>query len=646
MSNSDVLLDVYVADESSEVIVVDSDFRLLARGIHGVQLRVPPGIYRGKVRVGNQQSETLFSVDADEPDNHKIVRLPLLEFSSPIPLQQTSTSREFHQAAIYNAAAPGGTTASLGQGAAIVIFLRDPSGVYFELAAEEMASYASNFEGFVLGNLDGSMSYPLESIGTLVVDRGYLIASAAVNPGTYVLSRVSSGRERLCLPVVVPAGWSLQVFVSMVPTDVSSVGRRADFDGAAMVFGRPDAGFYPDRPDLRVLEVARQALVRGHNVIDANVMGALLSGKFENPMMGLLAAHLLLLAKEPDLKLVQDVVTNTGNLIGSDYPDVRALSWKLEQLRGTADTPDAKAFVESVKGPPMLQLSWHYFMEAYRSVANMELLDKGVSKMAGQLVSSSVWVSWLESADYQSAEASAPEESPTMVGAQVATDAAASDPLGHPSTLQAPSPAARRGGGFSPAEAAGEASTSSEKSMGGAPAIGTSGIAGVIRRGASFVQGKLSNWFDVKTDVRRLELPTTGAPKIESKNLDAEALDAVLERAGVTVRHKIQSIEVDAAAHLFKALVERIDWKSVVGQLKSATLLGEERHPLTPLQRQLLLSLKAAREQFDDEGKLPDDVVARRLNISDVPLQTVLNDLNRLSLVAANLEREQLTSPR
>ena len=33
MSNSDVLLDVYVADESSEVIVVDSDFRLLARGI-------------------------------------------------------------------------------------------------------------------------------------------------------------------------------------------------------------------------------------------------------------------------------------------------------------------------------------------------------------------------------------------------------------------------------------------------------------------------------------------------------------------------------------------------------------------------------------------------------------------------------------
>jgi len=615
MSNSEILLDVSAADESSEVMVVDSAFHVLARGIHAVQLKVPPGIYRAKVRVGDQQSEKLFSVESNEPNNHKTVQLEPLEFSSPIPLQKTSTSREFHQSAIYHAAGAGGETAQLGLGAGLVIFLRDPSLVYFNLAADQIEAYRKNFEGFVLSKLDGSDPRPIESLGTLAADHGYLIASVAVTPGTYTLSRASSGNERLCLPLVVPAGWSLQIFVTMVPTDNSAVdsalSRRADFDGAAMVFDRPGAGFSPDRADLRVLEVTRQALARGHNVVDANTMDALLFGKYENPMMGLLAAHLLLLSKNADLQLAQKVVTNTGNLIGADYPDLLVLSWKLGQLLSAADAPDAKTLVEKMKGPPLLQLSWHYFMEAYRTLFDKDILDAGLTKMAGQLVSSSVWVSWLENIDYQSA----PAEAIGSVGSIAATA----------------SSAPKMGNEFRPARHApsAPAPSASPKSM-GSLSFGKGDLANVVLRSARFVTGKVTDWLDATTGLRNLKLPTLATPKEALPDVDTTHTD---------LRQKLQNVGADAAAHIFATLVERVDWKSVVGQLKSATLFGAKPRPLTPLQRQLLLSLKAAREQFEDEGKLPEDAAGRRMKISDVPVHAILNDLNLLFTIASNLDK-------
>src|SRR5690242_15174292 len=63
-------------------------------------------------------------------------------------------------------------------------------------------------------------------------------------------------------------------------------------------------------------------------------MDELLMGKFENPMKGLVAAHLLLLDAQPRLDLVAHVVGNTGGLVGADHPDVLALRLRVDQLRG------------------------------------------------------------------------------------------------------------------------------------------------------------------------------------------------------------------------------------------------------------------------------------------------------------------------
>jgi hypothetical protein len=354
-------------------------------------------------------------------------------------------------------------------------------------------------------------------------------------------------------------------------------GRRADFDGAAMLFDTLNAGFSPDRPDLRVLEVARHALARGHNVIDARSMEELLSGKFANPMMGLMAAHLLLLDKQPNLDLAEVVIANTGTLIGADFPDLLALAWKLDCLKNGDAAPDAQRLLERVKTPPMLQLSWHYLMEASRSVLGKVSLDAQLLRLSGSVVSSSVWLSWVDTAPLRQRAPWAP--SPTVVPADTS---------------------AARSADVSRDEVAGEA----------------------ISVGVAYMAGKLGEWLRASgpADIT-LTLPPEGG--------QAPGPAAGSDEGGMSA--------TELASEALGLLVEKIDWSAVVKHLKSDSLGGTPAVTLSPLQRQLILALKAAREQFEDEGKISFDGIKRWLITYDVPEAAIAEGLKQVGRIAAGI---------
>lgn len=606
MSDSDVLLDVFVIDQFAEIIIVDSSFNVIARGIHKIKLRVSPGIYCAKLQVGDQQSEKLFSVELNEPNNRKSIQLSPLEFTSPIPLEQTSTSREFHQNAIGNVTSTGGLTAELGEGSEVIIFLRDPSLIYFNLNPEQITIYTKNFEGFTLSTHDAKYTYPLESIGKIVSEQGYLIVRVKVNPGSYVLSRVLGGSERQCLPLIVPSRWSLQVFVTMLPSSDSNIIRYADFDGAAMVFDRLGIRFSPNRPDLKLLEVTRQALALGHNIFDPTATTKLLTEKFENPMLGLLVAHLLLLAKLPDLELIQKLVLRTSGLIGRDFPDLIILSWKIKQLKGTVDSTDADLLMKNILGLPLVQMSWQYLMEATSDLSIKEMLDERVSKVASKLVSSSVWTSWLDNSKYKLTSDIIGEDK-LFDQAQVEFESTLSEAIGR-----------------SVSEASSRESDPSESSI-NFPNFKLRGFTGATRLSRDNVNDKGSGQSETSMDVISRELPSYQILQKEFPNLAEVHL-------GTSYR------KTDTFKYIFEALVEKVDWKLVVRKLKSKTYnTGGERSSLTPTQRQLLLSLKAAREQFEeDDGSLKEEAVG----IPNIP--TMFNDLNLLYLIATKLNKENI----
>ncbi len=556
MSNSDAapapaMLPVTVAasDAAAEVLVVDSAFGVVARGIGRVSVAVPPGIYRAKAKVGELQNEVLFSVDEDDTAGTTIsVEAPA--FASPLPLMRTSTHADAHQDAAETMSRSDRPRLALGSGARLVLVFRDPAVAGAALSGEALAGYAQAWQGIALVDAAGAHRLLLTDAGTLDARAGWLLVEAEVDPGAWVVSVPVPGRPDHCMPLVASAGWATQLFVNLGPGAQGSP-RRFRLDDAAIVLDRPGVPFAADRHDLRVLEVARQALAGGHNVVAGPVMDELLMGKFESPMMGLVAAHLLLLDAQPKLDLVAHVVGNTGGLVGAEHPDVLALRLRVDQLRGRPAAGLA-ALLEAVRQPPMLRLSWAYLMAAVSSPAaggSAALAARRPFTLATCVVGSTLWLTWEDLPLPEPAEMSAIVPPPAAPGAPPAA------PSGPPAIdmLRRQTRVLRKNGG----EGGGAGAT--ERITSGALQIGAAAQKLWARVSGSRLFGGLF-----------------GGAKPPSLR--------------------------DAAQLAIEFLLEQHDWDQVVRHLKQQPDTAAQ---LTPLQRSLLTALRSAQQQWRDEGGKP-----------------------------------------
>jgi hypothetical protein len=93
--------------------------------------------------------------------------------------------------------------------------------------------------------------------------------------------------------------------------------------------------------ETRLAEIALDALTQ-HRAILSDHLRMMLSGKFEQPLLGLIGAHLLI-REGPPGDTFQTVVGNLTKMLGPDHPDVIALTTKLD------DVP------RPVSEPPMLR---------------------------------------------------------------------------------------------------------------------------------------------------------------------------------------------------------------------------------------------------------------------------------------------------
>jgi hypothetical protein len=142
----------------------------------------------------------------------------------------------------------------------------------------------------------------------------------------------------------------------------------------------------PDSLSTRWTAAARQALAAGRANAAPNreMMSALLSGKFENPILGIYAGHLLALQKKPDLDLLKQVVDNLSSLVG-DHPDVTSL------LIPLAD-PRAKDL--SYAEPPMLRSSWSFILDASTAEHDLRPPRSYAAVIGTSLWGTGAWLAW------------------------------------------------------------------------------------------------------------------------------------------------------------------------------------------------------------------------------------------------------------
>jgi hypothetical protein len=441
-----VQLHVETGSSLAEVFLIDHAFALVDRAIGRLDASVEQGVYKVKAQLGDATTERLLVLNGDQT----VDLSDELSVASPAPLKGTSKTHELHMDAAV--ADSSKVAASPGSGAWIFLCTRRWTSRNPD-AADAPAPAAP--PPLSLRRPDGTVIVDLEEDDREESAKHDPIAGTTVevDPGSYVLGWSDDSGLTAEQTVQAVREWHTQVFLL-------EDGEAGGPDGSvrqeiSVLMGRDP--FSANDPTLRVAEEARAALAQ-ERMVASEFINESLFGKFDNPMLGLFGAHLMLLGRTAareaekeesrrrsdvkrirapvsfDQSLFDHVVANLRELLGADHPDVIALATK-----SSDHSLDA---LEPVAVPPMLWRSWVLLIEA--SNERPELVPVATWRRTAKLLPLRPFLAW--SSDESSASVEAwqrsvaplvqgaappPPEGARAVAADMQTAAPADDPRRH-----------------------------------------------------------------------------------------------------------------------------------------------------------------------------------------------------------------------
>lgn len=384
MSSSEAARLIATADAATEIFVVDHSFQLITRGLGNVDVQLPPGLYKVKFRAGTRIQQQFVALESGATAR---VNSPTLAFSSSAPLNGTLRTHEYHMGAAHGLSRD--VRWNLGSGSEIFVFSRVWTDQSQSIGPSPPAGYDPAVS-LTLHDLGGNLliDFAQDAPRDLANDP-WAGGNARVDPGNYRLRVRCPDGPILEQCVVASPNWQTQVFLLQTNYgDSASPFFAPDLANGSILMTRPGYGFDPDRTDFRLAEAARVALACRRAVMPRDLL-QMFQGKFEDPMLGIYAAHAQIAAgrvEGADLRLVVD---NLLQLIPS-HPDVNAL---LLYLDGPARY-DATTYT----APPMLADSWS--IVAKHAARNREIVtaDSLAARVAAHLWGSGVWLIWLADA--------------------------------------------------------------------------------------------------------------------------------------------------------------------------------------------------------------------------------------------------------
>jgi hypothetical protein len=378
------------ADESTRIDVFDGDLHPieLAVNLGEVKLRLAPGVYSVTFTRGND-SRRKTAVLTKDPVTVALSEDEAPRFATAAPVRKTSSTREFHRfpARDLSRAKPLRPRAGHAGGSRLFVFARD-------LNPERGGDLVG---GLSVRDLDGKLVYDIATTRQRDESSCWAGAHLDLDPGAYLLrSELRAGRMTE-QTLYTRAGWQTQVFLLSRAAGGEGDRRRTDLSNVSVLMAKTNVGFDFEREDLRWGEVALSALADDGNV-PATLRAEMLWAKFDNPILGILAALLQLRRKKNvDVESMREVVANLLDLVGP-LPDVLAIGWALAARDPSVlkDKKIAKALEDpaGLATPPMLAESWLHLMRA--SEHNRHLIPPGsLSDRVGDLQwAPGPWLAW------------------------------------------------------------------------------------------------------------------------------------------------------------------------------------------------------------------------------------------------------------
>jgi hypothetical protein len=358
--------------EDALITVRDGHDEVRATGEGTVELDLPAGLYAIQVERAGVREEKI-----QRHDGPTTVQLGEPQRFSAVPSSDTATSHEYYEypARKWSEATTAPALSGPGDGAgSLFLFLRAASSEAKRQPLREVHLQVADYSGSALAVLDEAATAGDDKAG-------WLAFHAQAPAGDHVLryqSADGTGALDREMAVGVFAGWQTQVFMTLTENGPS-------FASASVLLGH---GFHPDDRVAQAVDSALAGLQNGTDLLLSEERQMLLYGKFENPMLGLVGAHTLFQAPDPDRDVIDTVIGNLEGLLGPEAPDVRAL--RLIAARRFEDPVDEQPF----KRPPMLRAGLEAVLEA--SAESPDLVPSGgvVADISVQRLVDSPWSTW------------------------------------------------------------------------------------------------------------------------------------------------------------------------------------------------------------------------------------------------------------
>jgi hypothetical protein len=382
-------------DELGAVLtLVDSQFKRLLTSLGSLRATFQPGVYKLVAQFGADvlnKVERVVLLDR----NLEGLKISAPSLLSPAPLAGTSPTHEYHQRALEglqpNAApwiaaartrAPisvgldeleertSGDIAEVSRGGLPQAPLSSAIGVLARFwtgqpaAIQEPNLFPNPFNGLSIVDVANSIVIDLSNLAYQPTSDPVVSHVVDVVPGTYVLRQKLRNGAVFDRPVVASPNWQTNVVIRRDPRDIGVSSSLQLSCMGAVSLHMAYVGATPldplQAPSFeRQIEGWRLAL-RDRRRISSVETRRLLESKFDNPILGIIGAHLALLSEPqpalglPDRTWLTEVVDKMRSLVGPSHPDVEALALLC---------PDRAITVGAISAPPMYLRSWEIMAE-------------------------------------------------------------------------------------------------------------------------------------------------------------------------------------------------------------------------------------------------------------------------------------------
>ncbi len=267
---------------TAEIFVMDGLGVVLARGVENLEAELSCGFYKVRYLAGSEPTEEFVELPPGEGDFiHDSPRLNVA-----LPQGRLASQPDLK---------PVGTPTALGRLCVSFSFeSTSPPSLAGSLRRSDAGSTVSKWARCHKSSMDSGE-------GRSAVD---------LDAGCYLIETRSESAEAIAQCVYVASGWRTEVLVP-ASSGVPATGNASVFMASL------------EQPDLSerafdIAEMARQSLGRSNpdSTLGEAVIREMLHGKFENPMLGIYGAYLMLRGPHYDRRLLAEVAENLRRLVG------------------------------------------------------------------------------------------------------------------------------------------------------------------------------------------------------------------------------------------------------------------------------------------------------------------------------------------